>query len=192
MENNFLESALKQFRYYKLLADKAMDQLQDGQLFTQCNDRSNSIAVIIRHMSGNMISRFTDFLTDDGEKPWRDRDAEFDPSEQSRAELIAGWEKGWQRLFATLADLQAHDLEKIVYIRNQGHTVTEAVNRQLAHYPYHVGQIVYIAKMLASEWQSLSIAINGSQKFNDDMFAKEKMRSHFTDEVLSKDPENEQ
>ena len=144
--------------FYKSLGEKAIAQIEDEKLFWQYNNDSNSIANIVKHLSGNMISRWTDFLTTDGEKEWRNRDGEFENDIKTRAEVIAIWDKGWDRLFKTLSELNPEDLEKIIYIRNEAHTVMEAINRQLAHYPYHVGQIVYIAKMAKnSDWESLSI-----------------------------------
>ncbi len=180
---NFLESAIKQFRYYKSLGDRAIEQATDETLHWQFNAESNSIAVIVKHLSGNMLSRWTDFLTSDGEKPWRLRDAEFEQKHSSRDEVLDQWEKGWRCLFAALEGLKAEDLNTIVYIRNEGHTVMEAINRQLAHYPYHVGQIVYLARMQAgSSWKSLSIPKNESKAFNEQKFSAEKKRKHFTDE----------
>lgn len=159
-----------------------MAQLPDKGLFYEFNSESNSIAVIVNHLAGNMLSRFTDFLTSDGEKEWRNRDLEFVNPFQSREELLAKWEEGWKCLLDTLATLQPADLDGIVYIRNEGHTVTEALNRQLAHYPYHVGQIVFIAKMIKNqEWQSLSIPRNQSANYNAGKFAQEKVIRHFTD-----------
>lgn len=155
---SYLKSVTSQLNHYKSLAEKAIAQLPDEKLCWQPNEESNSIATIIRHMSGNMLSRFTDFLVSDGEKPWRKRDEEFENPVCTRNELMAIWEKGWQCVFDTLATLDESHLENIVYIRNEAHTVTEALNRQLAHYPYHVGQIVYIAKMLtAGSWQGLTM-----------------------------------
>jgi hypothetical protein len=155
---SYLKSVTAQLNYYKTLAEKAMAQLPDEKLYWQFNEESNSIATIVRHMSGNMISRFTDFLVSDGEKSWRKRDEEFENPVFTREELMTIWEKGWQCVLDTLATLDESHLEDIVYIRNEAHTVTEAVNRQLAHYPYHVGQIVYIARMAANErWNSLTI-----------------------------------
>jgi len=155
---SYLKSVTSQLHYYKSLGEKAIAQLPDEKLFWQANEESNSVATIIRHMSGNMISRFTDFLVSDGEKPWRKRDEEFENPVCTRDELMAIWEKGWQCVLNTLATLDESHLEDIVYIRDEAHTVTEALNRQLAHYPYHVGQIVYIAKMTANEsWKSLTI-----------------------------------
>lgn len=181
----YLISAKKQFQYYKLLADKTFDQLTDEQLFFQYNDESNSIALIVKHMWGNMLSRWTDFMTTDGEKEWRNRDAEFENDIQSRTQLLERWNRGWQCLFDALDQLTENDLDKTVYIRNQGHSVMEAINRQLAHYPYHVGQIVFIGKMLCNaEWKSLSIPKGKSQAYNHEKFASEKHSAHFTDEFL--------
>lgn len=186
MSSLALEGIIKQFHYYKSLGDKTIAQVEDAALFYQFNEESNSIAIIIKHLHGNMVSRWTEFLTDDGEKEWRNRDAEFEVVTTTREELLALWESGWQCLFKALNGLTTEDLDKIIYIRNQGHTVEEAIHRQLAHYPYHVGQIVYIGKMLCrTEWQSLSIPKNTSKDFNAEMFAKEKKRTHFTDDSLS-------
>ncbi|QQX78126.1 MULTISPECIES: DUF1572 domain-containing protein [Aequorivita] len=181
---SYLSSVVKQFKYYKMLGEKAMDQLQEEQLFWQYNEESNSIAILVNHITGNMLSRFTDFLTTDGEKPWRNRDAEFLNPFNSKEELINKWNKGWSCLLSTLEDLTEADLEGVVYIRNDGHTVTEAINRQLAHYPYHIGQMVFIAKMLKNEdWQTLSIARNKSGDYNYRKFAQERDIRHFTDDL---------
>lgn len=183
MENDYLTSVKKQFAYYKSLGEKTFEQLTDEQLYWQYNPESNSIAMIVKHMSGNMISRWTDIFTTDGEKPTRNREAEFTPSTPTRQTITETWEQGWQCLFDTLDKLTAEDLDKIIYIRNQGHTVMEAINRQLAHYPYHVGQIVFLGKMLCDEnWHSLSIPRGQSENYNADKFAKEKRKAHFTDE----------
>ena len=185
MEKDYLESTIKQFEYYKLLGEKAMEQLPKEKLFWQYNEESNSIATIVKHLSGNMLSRWTDLLTTDGEKEWRNRDAEFENDIQSREELLTIWNDGWQCLLNSLRQLTADDLEKIVYIRNQGHTVMEAINRQLAHYPYHIGQIVYLAKMISGTgWKSLSIPKGNSRSFNAEKFSTPKSRQHFTDELL--------
>ncbi|MBE9600001.1 DUF1572 family protein [Pedobacter sp. MC2016-24] len=184
MENGYLESAIKQFMYYKMLGEKTFDQISEEQLFWQPSPDSNSIATIVKHLSGNMLSRWTELLTTDGEKPWRNREGEFENDLGSRAKVLSLWEQGWKVMLDTLISLSDHDLNRIVYIRNQGHTVMEAINRQLAHYPYHVGQIVYIGKMLASNWQSLSIPKGNSVQFNADKFAQEKHLGHFTDEFL--------
>lgn len=189
INNNYIESVKKQFLYYKTIADKAIEQIEPNQLFVSTNDDSNSIAVIMQHMSGNMLSRWTDFLTTDGEKEWRNRDAEFDShfNENDKDELIQLWNKGWDCFFDALNSLQPEQLETIIYIRNEGHTVIEAINRQLAHYPYHIGQIVFYAKMLKqTEWNSLSIPKNKSNSYNADKFSKEKRIKNFTDDELNK------
>jgi hypothetical protein len=179
MYNGFLDSTKKQFEYYKLLGEKTFEQISDNQINWQYNAESNSIAIIVKHLTGNMLSRWTDFLISDGEKEWRNRESEFEGDIESKTQLLDIWNKGWNCLFDAL--------DKIIYIRNQGHTVMEAINRQLAHYPYHVGQIVYIGKMLLDEnWQTLSIARGKSSTYNADKFAKEKQKSHFTDEYLGK------
>jgi len=179
-----LESVKKQFRYYRMLAEKSMEQLEAEQLFWQYNQESNSIAVLVNHMAGNMLSRFTDFLTSDGEKPWRNRDAEFTNTFADKNQLMQRWHEGWECLMQTLDQLSGADLETIVYVRNDGHTVTEAINRQLAHYAYHVGQIVFIAKMLKNtDWQTLSIARNRSAEYNQRKFTQDKERRHFTDDL---------
>lgn len=188
METSYLESIKKQFAYYKMLGDKTFAQLTDEQLFWQCNKASNSIAIIVKHLWGNMLSRWTDFLTSDGEKEWRKRDEEFENDIADRAELLKRWDAGWACLFDAINPLQEVDLEKEIYIRNQGHTVTEAINRQLAHYAYHVGQIVFLGKMLCGDnWQSLSIPKGKSKAFNANKFAQEKHHQHFTDEFLDND-----
>jgi hypothetical protein len=131
-----------------------------------------------------MLSRWTDFLTTDGEKEWRNRDAEFETNITNKQDLLAYWNSGWQCLFNSLEPLTSSDLDKIIYIRNEGHTVLEAINRQLAHYPYHVGQLVFLAKLLAADkWKSLSIPKNKSQEYNQEKFSKEKDNSFFTDNV---------
>ena len=178
-----LESSKKQFMYYKSLGEKAMSQLNEEQLFIQLNEDSNSIASIVKHLSGNMLSRWTDFLTSDGEKEWRNRDAEFDNDLTTREQVMTIWNKGWDCLLNTLNSLSETDMQTIIYIRNEGHTAEEAIIRQLCHYPYHVGQMVFAAKALKeTHWDTLSIAKNKSKDFNADKFSKEKGRRHFTDE----------
>jgi hypothetical protein len=185
MPQDFLSSAQKQFAYYQLLGEQAMAQVADEHLFWQPNAASNSIATIVKHLWGNMLSRWTDFLTTDGEKPWRAREAEFDNDLTTRAEVLAKWQEGWQCLFAALDALTPADLDRIIYIRHQGHSVTEAINRQLAHYPYHVGQIVFLARLVAGEaWQSLSIPRGNSAVYNAEKFAQPPHQAHFTDEYL--------
>ena len=186
MPTDFLPSARKQFAYYRLLGEQAMSQVTDEQLSWQPNAVSNSMAVIVQHLSGNMCSRWTDFLTTDGEKPWREREAEFDSAPATRAAVLAQWQAGWQCLFAALDGLTEADLSRTIYIRNQGHTVLEAINRQLAHYPYHVGQLVFIARLAVGDaWQSLSIPRGSSAAYNAEKFAQPPHRAHFTDEKLN-------
>ncbi|MBL0340674.1 MAG: DUF1572 family protein [Bacteroidetes bacterium] len=175
MTNDYLDSVKKQFEYYKLLGEQTFAQLEDDKLFWQYNEDSNSIAIIVKHLCGNMLSRWKDFLTTDGEKTIRNRDAEFENSFSSRQDVLDTWELGWNCLFKALEDLSTSDLQKIIFIRNKEHTVVEAINRQLAHYPYHIGQIVFIGKMAAtSDWISLSIPKGGSKAFNDKEFSKQK------------------
>jgi len=185
--DNYLESVKKQFLYYKTLGEKAMDQLEPEQLFVSINEDTNSIATIVKHLSGNMLSRWSDFLTTDGEKEWRNRDSEFVETIKTKEELLDIWNKGWDCLFEALNGLKADQLSQIIYIRNEGHTVIEAINRQLAHYPYHVGQIVFYAKMLKkNEWTSLSIPKNKSNSYNSVKFSQEKSIRNFTDDELNK------
>ena len=187
MSEDFISSAKKQFEYYKMLGDKTFAQLPEEALFWQYNPESNSIAIIVKHLWGNMLSRWTDFLTTDGEKEWRQREAEFDNDIQSKAELLAKWEAGWECLFSALNALNESNWNTTIYIRNQGHSVMEAINRQLAHYPYHVGQIVFIGKMVRDgEWASLSIPRGASKDYNAEKFAQPKQTVHFTDEYLKK------
>ena len=186
MNNQYLESIIKQCEYYKLLGDQTFAQLPDAALTWQYNGESNSIATIVHHLWGNMRSRWTDFLTTDGEKRWRNRDAEFENDQTTRAEMLQKWEEGWSIFLQTLRTLQPEDLDKIIYIRSQGHTVIEAINRQLAHYPYHVGQIIYIGKMATENWRSLSIPKGASEQFNKEKFSKSPRQEHFTDEYLKK------
>lgn len=184
MPDNYLQSAQKQFQYYKLLGDKTISQLSDEDLFWQYNADSNSIAIIVKHLWGNMLSRWTDFLTTDGEKEWRKRDAEFEADFNNREELLAKWEEGWKCLFTALESINETNFEQLIYIRNQGHTITEALNRQMMHYAYHVGQMVYLGKMLKEEeWQSLSIPKGGSKAYNLDKFSKDKHQGHFTEDL---------
>jgi hypothetical protein len=183
----YLDSVKKQFEYYKQLGDKTFEQIGDEQLFYVYNSDSNSIAIIVQHLWGNMMSRWTDFLTTDGEKEWRQRDAEFEEVVNTREELLKKWNEGWNCLFNTLNSLTEEDFSKTIYIRNQGHSVMEAINRQLAHYPYHVGQIVFLGKMLSNNnWKSLSIPKNASKQYNAEKFSQEKHKAHFTDEYLKK------
>jgi len=187
MENNFLTAAKKQFEYYKLLGEKTFDQLNEEQLLFMYNDDSNSIGIIVKHLHGNMLSRWTDFLTADGEKESRNRDGEFENDIKTKQQLIDTWNEGWNCLFTTLNSLKEEDLTKTINIRNQGCSATDAILRQLAHYPYHVGQIVFIGKMLSNNnWKSLSIPKNASKEYNAEKFSKPKHDAHFTDEYLKK------
>ena len=168
LAKEYLADALSSFRAYKKLADRAIDQAKDDELFVTLDDESNSIAVIMKHMAGNMISRWTDFLNSDGEKPDRNRDMEFViESNTTRADLLAYWERGWQCVFDAIEPLTIADFDRRVTIRGQEHTILQAINRQLSHYSYHIGQIVFLAKHFrSSEWQSLSIPRNKSDAFN--------------------------
>jgi len=167
---NPIESALRILRQYKTLAEKGMEQVTDEEFFRTPEPESNSIAVIVKHVSGNLLSRWTNFLTTDGEKEWRDRDSEFELDEMERSELMQMWDRGWQSLFSSLKVLRPEDLGKIITIRTEPHSVLEAVNRTLTHMSYHVGQIVLLAKMFkSSQWQTLTIPRKKSREFNEKM-----------------------
>ncbi len=171
--NKYLSSTQWIFHYYKDLGDKTFAQINEQQLHWQYNTTTNSIAIIIQHLSGNMLSRWTDFLTTDGEKPWRDRDKEFENFNTDKTSLLNDWNKGWDCLFHSINSLTENDLVKTVYIRNEPHTVIEAINRQVGHVAYHVGQIVLIAKILLNEdWKMLSIPKGKSKEFNMGKFLK--------------------
>jgi Protein of unknown function (DUF1572) len=187
MNQTYLESVKKQFLYYKMLGEKAMHQLEPDQLFFMANEDTNSIATIVKHLAGNMLSRWTDFMTTDGEKEWRQRDAEFENDLTTKDEVMQLWDKGWDCFLFALNSLVPDQLTNIIYIRNEGHTVAEAINRQLAHYPYHIGQIVFSAKQLKnSSWDSLSIPRNASNSYNADKFAKDKSIKNFTDDEINR------
>jgi len=187
MKTDYLISVRKQFEYYKLLGERTFEQLEEKDLFWQFNEQSNSIAITVNHLWGNMLSRWTDFLTSDGEKEWRNRDLEFESVITTKAELLEKWNEGWNCLFTALDSIDEDNFETIIYIRNQGHSIVEAINRQLAHYAYHTGQIVYTGRMIKGEsWTSLSIPKGKSADFNKEKFAKGKHKAHFTDEVLKK------
>ncbi|HEX5624645.1 MAG TPA: DUF1572 family protein [Saprospiraceae bacterium] len=184
---NYLDCHIRQFEFYKLQAEKAMKQVSDDQLFVTLNEESNSIAMIVQHLWGNMMSRWTDFLNSDGEKPSRQRDAEFEFVVKTRAEMMDRWNQGWTLLLDTLNSLKTDDLGKPVYIRNMEHTVLEAVSRQLAHYCSHVGQIIFLSKYFANtRWQTLSIPRNGTRAYNENKFSVPPHKEHFTDEHLKK------
>ena len=184
MIENYINSVKKQFEYYKILGDKSINQIEEKDIFVQYNNESNSIAIIINHLWGNMKSRWTDFLSTDGEKEWRNRDLEFESVIQTKAEMIAKWEEGWACLFKALNSINTTNFNTEIFIRNQSHTIIEAVNRQMMHYAYHIGQIVYISRMLKAEnWNSLSIPKGKSKEFNTQKFSKGKHQGHFTDEI---------
>ena len=173
----YLESAIKRFMTYKVLGDMTFSQLEENDFHYKPNDQSNSIAVIINHMSGNMLSRWTNFLTEDGEKPGRNRDEEFSEPGAGKDQLLTLWEKGWACLLDTLRSLKEEDLLKTITIRHEPLLAVDAINRQLAHYPHHVGQIVYIGKMIrGATWQSLSISKGASEAFNQFMQDKHARR----------------
>ncbi len=165
---HYLDDALRRFRDYKQLAERAFAQVSDEEFFRALDEESNSIAINMKHMAGNMISRWTDFLTTDGEKPERNRDLEFVMfPETSKDDMLAYWERGWQCVFEAIEPLKPEDLMRTITVRGQDHTVVQAINRQLAHYAYHVGQIVFLAKHFkSSEWQSLSVPKNRSAEFS--------------------------
>lgn len=171
MKNLFI----KRFQYYKELAEKTFDQISEENLFWKYNEESNSIATIVKHLAGNMQSRWTNFLTEDGEKIWRNRDSEFENDLKSKTEMLEIWHKAWSILFEALNQIQDENWNQFISIRDEKITVLDAVIRQLAHYPYHVGQIVYIGKMLKNEeWKSLSIAKNKSEKSTIEMLKNQK------------------
>ena len=164
---SYVADSLTLFRYYKGLVERALAQVSDEQLLAVLDGEANSIAVIVKHLTGNMRSRFTDFLTSDGEKPGRDRDAEFENPPGSRAELMALWEEGWQCVFTAIEPITEADLQRSINIRGEAHSVMQAINRQVAHYAYHCGQIVLLAKHFKSDqWQTLSIPRRKSAEFN--------------------------
>lgn len=182
--NSPLDSLRKLFEYYRALGQKTIDQVDDESLFWQHNLESNSIAMIVKHLHGNMLSRWTNFLEEDGEKPWRDRDGEFESTISTREELQQKYNQGWDCVMAAVNPLSDEDLKKLVYIRNHGHSVEEAIHRQVGHYAYHIGQIVFIGKQVQNDkWQTLSIARNKSKDYNADKFSKDKTIKHFTEDL---------
>jgi len=169
----YLPGVILNFRTYKALADKTISQLEDAEINIAQDEHSNSMALLVKHMHGNMISRWTDFLTTDGEKPDRHRDSEFEGELKDKAALIKLWEAGWDCMFHTLESLKEEDLRKTIYIRGEAHTVMEAINRQMMHYAYHVGQMVYLGKLIrGGTWHSLSIPKGKSEEFNKKMAGK--------------------
>lgn len=179
-----IENLVKLLLYYKSLGERTFEALTDEEIHLIPADGSNSIPTIVKHLWGNMLSRWTNFLTEDGEKDWRDREGEFETTIKNREEMLEKWEEGWKVFLDAIKNLKEDDLKKTVYIRNEGHSVIDAIHRQLAHYSYHIGQIVYLAKMIKGEdWVSLSIPKGGSEQYNKDKFSEEKSDKHFTDEV---------
>lgn len=177
----------KQFEYYRKMVDKTILVLSQEELNHKLSSESNSIAMIMRHITGNLLSRFTNFFTEDGEKGWRNRDEEFADGIYDRHELITNWDKAWNVLFDTIDSITEESIQCIIKIRNQDHTVAEAMYRQLAHYPYHIGQIVFIGKMIRNtEWQSLSIPKNKSKDYNQTKFENPNSDTHFADDYLKK------
>lgn len=177
-----IKNTISVFEYYKSLGEKAMAQVRDEALFHMPDAKSNSISVIVKHLHGNMLSRWTDFLTTDGEKDWRKRDEEFEEAASTRAEVMHQWNEGWACLFAALNGLTPDDLGKTVYIRNMGQTVEDAIMRQLAHYAYHIGQIVYLARLFnEGDWTSLSIPKGGSATYNKGKSEGGQRMEHFTE-----------
>lgn len=175
LASHYLDEVRRQFRGYKRLGEGAINQLKDEELFTTLDPESNSVALLVKHIAGNQRSRFTDFLTTDGEKPDRNRDQEFVNTASSRAEVMRGWEDGWARVFATIEALKPEDLTRTVTIRNEPNTVLQAINRQLAHYAMHIGQIVFLAKHLRyTEWKSLSIPRGKSEEVNRKLMSGQK------------------
>ncbi len=175
---SYIKDSISLFRYYKNLAERAMAQCPDAALFTTLDAESNSIAITVKHMSGNMRSRWMDFLTSDGEKPDRNRDTEFEEPPKTRAELLELWERGWKYLFDALEPLSEADVTRTVTIRNEPHSVMQAINRQVAHYSHHIGQILFLAKHLTfssmGKWQSLSVPRGQSKQFTADVAAGRK------------------
>jgi uncharacterized damage-inducible protein DinB len=164
---SYLKDSIDVLHYYKKLGERAMAQCPDGALFATLDAESNSIAIVVKHMAGNMRSRWTDFLTTDGEKPDRNRDTEFEEPPKTRAELMELWERGWKSVFDALQTLTDDDLTRTITIRTEPHSVMQAINRQVAHYSYHVGQIVYLARHLAGDkWQTLTVPKKKSAEFN--------------------------
>ena len=173
MIQEYLDNITEQFKSYKEVADKTIAQLEEKDLHWKYNEESNSIVAIIVHMSENMLSRWTDFFTSDGEKDWRDRDAEFEPQNLTKEELIDHWEKGWNYLFSALNSLNEENFNHPIVIRNKQVKLIESITRQIAHFPYHIGQIAYVGKMILNDkWQTASIAKGKSKEFIQAQFEK--------------------
>ena len=175
-QENYLSSVIFEFHRYKTMGDKTFAQLSDADVLWTYAETDNSIAIIVKHMVGNMLSRWTNFLTEDGEKPWREREMEFEEPYSNKKDMMAAWEKGWNCLFDALEQMKTLDFDTKIKIRKEEHTLVEAVNRQLAHYASHVGQLAFIGKLIkGEEWKSLSIPKGGSKAFNKKMFGADKI-----------------
>ena len=167
LAEEYLSTVIRRLKYYRELGERAFEQIEEQDFHWQPSSESNSIAVIIQHLAGNMLSRWTNFLTEDGEKAWRDRDDEFEVHNYSRQQLLDLWNKGWECFLGAVNSLKDDDLLKTIYIRDESLSAIDAINRQLAHYPYHIGQIVYIGRLIKNKnWKSLSIPKRGSQEYN--------------------------
>ncbi|MFY0599436.1 MAG: DUF1572 family protein [Cyclobacteriaceae bacterium] len=178
----FHSNTIKLAEYYKKLGERTFSQLSEEDIHWTPGESSNSISAIVKHLWGNMLSRWTNFLTEDGEKPWRQRDAEFEDDILNLNEMLSKWTEGWDCFLGALKSLQSEDFDKTVFIRNEGHQVIDAIQRQMAHYPMHIGQIIYIAKLLKGEdWTSLSIPKGQSSEYNQEKFSQEKKNQHFSD-----------
>jgi Protein of unknown function (DUF1572) len=177
--NEYLQTVIRRVKYYKELGEKSFEQLEEKDFHFQASSASNSIAVIVQHLAGNMLSRFTNFLTEDGEKEWRQRDDEFEVHNYSKQQVMDVWEKGWKCFLDMLESLSEDDLLKTISIRQEPLTVIDAVNRQLAHYPYHIGQIIFIGKLIKDEnWKSLSIPKGQSQQYNQSSDVKDPAKKY--------------
>jgi hypothetical protein len=175
--DEFLQTAIRRLRYYKELGERTFSQLEEKDFYFQPNEESNSIAVIIQHLQGNMLSRWTHFLSQDGEKAWRQRDQEFEIHDYSKSELLELWEKGWSCFLSTLESLREADLLKTILIRKEPLTVMDAINRQLAHYPYHIGQILYLGRIIKNkDWQNLSVPKGHSEQYNSGPGVKDRAK----------------
>ena len=184
MITDYLITAKRDFQYYKTLGEKTFSQLEEKDCFWQFDSESNSIAVIVNHLYGNMKSRWTDFLSSDGEKQWRKRDLEFKNQLKTKAEVLNRWEKGWDCVFKSLDSINEDNFNTKIYIRSQEHSVIQAINRQLTHYAYHVGQVVYIGRLIkGSKWKYLSIPKDKSDDFNQEKFSRGKHQGQFIDDL---------
>ncbi|MCK0162011.1 DUF1572 family protein [Allomuricauda sp. F6463D] len=174
-QKGYIASVTFEFQRYKAMGDKTFAQISDADIHWKFTDTDNSIANIVKHMVGNMLSRWTNFLTEDGEKPWRTRDMEFEEPFVTKTEMISAWEKGWDCLFDALSHIDESNFQNTIKIRGEEHSIAKAINRQLAHYASHVGQIVFVGKMIkGKDWNSLSIPKGGSKSYNQTMFGKGK------------------